>query len=98
MNITNLHKNPLFDLGQTVATPGAIEALQQCGVSAASLLGRHQSGDWGDLDEEDKESNNEGLQHGFRLFSSYQITATIKIWIITEADRSVTTLLLPEEY
>ncbi len=98
MNITNFHKNPLFDLGQTVATSGAIEALQQPGISAASLLGRHQTGDWGDLCEEDKAENNYALRHGCRIFSSYQITETTKIWVITEADRSVTTLLLPEEY
>jgi hypothetical protein len=91
-------KNPLFDLGQTVATPGAIEALQQSGVSAASLLVRHHCGDWGDLCAEDLSENNYALSHGYRLFSSYQITEATKIWVITEADRSVTTLLLPEEY
>jgi len=95
---TNIHKNPLFDLGQTVATPGAIEALQKSNVSPCSLLARHQSGDWGDLCDEDVAENNYALSHGYRLFSSYQITETIKIWVITEADRSVTTLLLPEDY
>jgi hypothetical protein len=95
---TNIHKNPLFDLGQTVATPGAIEALQESNLSPSSLLARHQSGDWGDLCDEDVAENNYALGHGYRLFSSYQITETIKIWVITEADRSVTTLLLPEDY
>ena len=95
---TNIHKNPLFDLGQTVATPGAIEALQKSNVSPSSLLARHQSGDWGDLCDEDVAENNYALSHGYRLFSSYQITETTKIWVITEADRSVTTLLLPEDY
>lgn len=98
MTTQNVSKNPLFDLGQTVATPGAIEALQQSAVSAASLLGRHQSGDWGDQCEEDIAENNYALSHGYRLFSSYKITETTKIWVITEADRSVTTLLLPEDY
>jgi hypothetical protein len=95
---TNIYKNPLFDLGQTVATPGAIEALQESNVSPSSLLTRHQSGDWGDLCDEDVAENNYALSHGFRLLSSYQITETTKIWVITEADRSVTTLLLPEDY
>ena len=94
----NIYKNPLFELGRTVATPGAIEALQQSGVLAASLLVRHHCGDWGELCEEDIARNNEALRYGSRLFSSYQITETIKIWVITEADRSVTTLLLPEDY
>ncbi len=96
--MTNIHKNPLFDLGQTVATPGAIDALQECNVSPTSLLCRHQCGNWGDLCEEDIAENNYALSHGYRLFSSYQITDAIKIWVITEADRSVTTLLLPEDY
>jgi hypothetical protein len=95
------HQNPqqpLFDLGQTVATPGALEALQHSGLSVSSLLSRHQRGDWGNLDDEDKAENETALRHGYRLFSSYQITETLKIWVITEADRSVTTLLLPEDY
>jgi hypothetical protein len=91
-------KNPLFDLGQTVATPGAIEALQQTGISAANLLCRHQCGDWGDLYPEDLAENKLALNQGFRIFSVYQLTETIKVWVITEADRSVTTVLLPEEY
>ena len=95
---TNIHKKPLFDLGQTVATPSAIEALQKSNVSPSGLLTRHQSGDSGDLCDEDVAENNYALGHGYRLFSSYQITETIKIWVITEADRSVTTLLLPRDY
>ena len=98
MNNQNVQKNPLFDLGQTVLTPAAIEALQQSGISVASLLCRHQSGDWGDLDAEDIAENNEALRLGSRLFSSYQITETTKIWVITESDRSGTLLLLPEDY
>jgi len=97
-NVQSIQKNPLFNLGRTVATPGAIEALQQAGVSAASLLGRHHCGDWGDLEDEDIARNNSALRLGSRLVSSYQITETIKIWVITEADRSATTLLLPQDY
>jgi hypothetical protein len=91
-------KKPLFDLGQTVATAGAIEALHQAGISAASLLYRHQCGDWGDLGDEDLAENKLALNQGLRIFSSYQITEATRIWVITEADRSVTTVLLPEEY
>lgn len=91
-------KKTLFDLGQTVATPGAIEALQQAGISAASLLCRHQCGDWGDLEDEDLAENKLALNQGLRIFSYYQLTEAIKIWVITEADRSVTTVLLPEDY
>jgi hypothetical protein len=95
MNI--VQKNPLFALGQIVATPGAMDAMQELNILASSLLSRHQSGDWGDLDDEDKQSNNEALQFGSRIFSSYKIS-DVKIWVITEWDRSVTTLLLPEDY
>ncbi|WP_427500902.1 hypothetical protein ACQE3E_17745 [Methylomonas sp. MED-D] len=89
---------PLFNLGQTVATPGALETLHSLGMTGLELLKRHHCGDWGDLDAEDIATNNAALNNGARLFSSYQITNQIKIWIITEADRSVTTLMLPEEY
>jgi hypothetical protein len=98
MTHPNVSKNPLFDLGRTVATPAAIEALQESNVSASSLLIRHHCGDWGDLCHEDITRNNSALRLGSRLFSSYQITENIKIWVITEADRSVTTLLLPHDY
>lgn len=91
-------QNPLFDLGQVVATPGALAELNEAGSAAAELLYRHHRGDWGDLEPEDIAENNAALKRGSRLISSYQITNTIKIWIITEADRSVTTLLLPSEY
>jgi len=94
----SISKNPLFDLGRTVATPAAIEALQASNVSPSSLLIRHHCGDWGDLCHEDIARNNSALRLGSWLFSSYQITENIKIWVITEADRSVTTLLLPHDY
>jgi hypothetical protein len=71
--------------------------MQEAGVSALALLSRHQRGDWGDLCKEDKQTNEQALATGERIFSSYQL-ATAKFWVITEADRSVTTILLPEEY
>lgn len=89
---------PLFPPGRVVATPGALALLEQVHKSALDLLSRHLSGDWGDLDQEDKTENELSLKYGFRLLSSYQVSDTDKIWIITEADRSVTTLLLPEDY
>jgi len=89
--------NPCFSLGQVVATPGAIEALGEVNCLPITLLNRHLCGDWGDLDDEDKAANNEALGNWTRLFSAY-IIQDIKFWVITEADRSVTTILLPEEY
>ena len=90
-------EKPLFPLGKTLATPGALVIMQGLGISATALLGRHQRGDWGDLDEEDKQRNDEALQDGSRIFSAYSFD-TVKFWVITEADRSATTILLPEEY
>lgn len=92
----NTHK-PLFNLGQTVATPGAMDAMQAANVDPITLLIRHQNGDWGDLCNEDKQANSDALKHGSRLLSSYLFGA-VKLWIITESDRSVTTILLPSEY
>jgi len=91
-------KQPLFDLGQLVATPGALAALEKTGQNALEFLARHVSGDWGELAKEDKEENQLSLEKGFRLLSSYRTSSGDKIWVITEADRSHTTLLLPEEY
>jgi len=91
-------RKPLFDLGQLVATPGALAALEKTGQGAMEFLSRHVSGDWGDLPKEDKDENRMSLEKGFRLLSSYRTTAGDKLWVITEADRSITTLLLPEEY
>lgn len=89
---------PLFPSGRLVATPGALSLLEQINKSPLEFLSRHVRGDWGDLDKEDKTENELSLKHGLRLLSSYQVSDTEKIWVITEADRSVTTLLLPEEY
>ena len=86
----------LFKQGQIVATPGAL-SLEERGVNLLTYLHRHLSGDWGDLDDEDKAENIFSIEHGFRILSSYN-TPLEKLWIITEADRSATTFLLPEEY
>jgi hypothetical protein len=89
---------PLFSPGQIVATPGALALLEQANKSPLEFLSRHFRGDWGDLCQEDKTENELGLKCGLRLLSSYQVAQTEKVWVITEADRSVTTLLLPAEY
>lgn len=89
---------PKFSLGQIVATPGALRALEESGQEPFQFLLRHVSGDWGELDEDDKRENELSLVHGFRLLSAYRLRTREKLWIITEADRSVTTLLLPDEY
>ena len=87
----------LFPLGRLVATPGALDALTQ--EQILTVLRRHANGDWGDMDAEDTASNNRALANGDeRIFSSYQLTPTLKVWVITEWDRSVTTVLLPSEY
>ena len=88
----------LFSLGQIVATPGALSALEEAGNSASEFLTRHVAGDWGDLCDEDRQANQEALQDGLRLLSAYRLNDGTKIWVITEADRSVTTVLLPSEY
>jgi hypothetical protein len=87
-----------FPLGQTFITPGAEEALQIAGQTATEFLRRHMSGDWGDLSDEDVKENELSLKKGFRLLSAYQTGKGQKLWIITEADRSATTILLPSEY
>ena len=89
---------PKFSLGRIVATPGALEAVQQANQNPFEFIQRHQSGDWGELCEEDKRENEFFLKNGFRLLSAYRTLHGMKVWIITEADRSVTTLLLPHEY
>ncbi|MCX7091987.1 MAG: hypothetical protein NTY50_00845 [Methylobacter sp.] len=89
---------PKFSLGKVVATPGAILALEQHHVTATHLLDRHCQGDWGTVPEEDAQANQQAIEKGARILSSYALVNGAKIWIITEADRSATTLLLPEEY
>ena len=92
-----------FSLGQIVATPGALEALQRNNVTGFDILRRHASGDWGIVCEEDKQANEEALKTGARLMSAYFLSDETKLWIITEAadddgNRAATTLLLPDEY
>ena len=89
---------PLFQLGRTVATHGALDALQRNNQSPLEFFERHQHGDWSELCSEDREANELALKNGDRIFSVYHLNDKTKIWIITEADRSATTILLPEEY
>ena len=89
---------PLFELGQIVGTPGALQELQQAEQNPLELIVRHVTGDWGDLCEEDMQENKFALERGLRIFSSYKLESGEKVWVITEHDRSVTTILKPEEY
>lgn len=97
---------PLFELGQLCYTPGAQDVMQRYQVNPFQLLTRHVTGDWGDLCKEDAEANNDAIHEGSRVLSSYVLPPLsegdslepAKVWIITEADQSVTTILLPEEY
>lgn len=85
-----------FELGRTMSTPGALAAIPAAEMGRA--MARHAAGDWGDCGAEDWEENELSLREGFRLFSVYHTSTGTTFWIITEADRSVTTVLLPEEY
>ena len=102
--MTNGHSpKPKFALGQVVATPGALEALQQSGQSPSEFLSRHVVGDWGQVCEDDRALNEEALKDGSRIMSVYSTSKGTKIWIITDATdemgrRVVTTCLLPEDY
>ena len=93
-----LQTHPLFTLGRVVATPGALEALQDAHQAAQEFLSRHGRGDWGDLTEEDQKENDFSVFRSLRLLSAYHLSTGVTLWIITEADRSATTLLLPSEY
>jgi hypothetical protein len=89
----------LFQLGRLVATPGALALLEKAGKNPAALLKTHQSGDWGEVPPEDAKENELSVLQGFRILSSYQVGGeSEKVWIITEADRSSTCILLPGEY
>lgn len=88
---------PLFSLGETVATPAAVELLENAGVDPAALLKRHEFGDWGELDDHDCEVNRDALKHGKRILSCYRIQGN-RLYVITEADRSSTCILLASEY
>lgn len=104
---TTTQAEPRFELGQLCYTPGAQDLMQRYQVSPFQLIARHVVGDWGDVCPEDAQTNEEALQGGSRIFSVYvlppplsegETLAAAKVWIITEADRSMTTILLPEEY
>jgi hypothetical protein len=93
---TALHAK--FELGGIYSTPGALHLLEETGQSGTVLLARHLQGDWGDMCADDRQANDEALTNGSRIFSAYKLPCGAKVWIITEADRSSTTILLPEEY
>jgi hypothetical protein len=91
----------VIELGQVVATPGALRALETADAGPFTgllLLARHQAGDWGNVDAEDRSANDRAVTTGDRILSAYVLDDGTKLWIITERDRSVTTILLPEEY
>jgi len=90
--------NMTFSLGQILATPGALAALGESEETPAVFLARHALRDWGDVSASDKRANDAALRDGTRLLSAYRTARGAKLWIITEADRSATTILLPEEY
>jgi hypothetical protein len=99
----SLNEIKKFSLGRIVATPGALEALREAGHDAGVFLARHVTGDWGDLDDEDRQANDAALIDGSRILSAYHTSKGVKIWIITEATnefglRYASTLLLPDDY
>lgn len=92
-----------FCLGQIVATPGAIEAMEESGQAPGFFLDQHVAGNWGEVDAEDWQANNRSLVDGSRILSAYRTLKGVKLWIITEAtddngNRTATTILLPEDY
>jgi hypothetical protein len=96
--ITKTENKVLFDLGQTVMTIGAREALAESNELPNEFLAKHQSGEWGLVCEDDRRENEFSVREGFRILSAYKTDLGEKIYVITEADRSVTTILLPSDY
>lgn len=92
------HRSVQFNLGQTVATPGALAALADAKQTAIEFLARHARGDWGEVDPDDRTANDRAVAEGSRILSSYRTSKGTRIWVITEADRSSTCILRPEEY
>ena len=88
----------LFELGAVCSTPAALAALEEAGQEPAGLLVRHAAGDWKDLCADDRRANRLSLEQGGRILSAYVLDSGVKVWVITEWDRSVTTILLPSEY
>lgn len=87
-----------FPLGRLEVSARALAALTEAGESLDGLLARHHSGDWGVVDRHDWDWNDHSLKVGLRLQSAYRLSTGVKVWVMTEADRSATTVLLPEEY
>jgi len=101
MTIETLEIHARFPLGHIVATRGAMEVLGGADGDprlAMMLLARHAAGDCGDMDDEDKETNEEAIRFGNRVMSVYRLIGGATVWVMTEADRSLTTFLLPDEY
>lgn len=88
----------MFHLGRLLATPLALQAFERNQQTPLKFIQRHINHDWGDLDDEDKRENDYSVENGFRILSAYSLRDGTRIWIITEADRSTTTILLPSEY
>jgi hypothetical protein len=88
----------LFPLGEVYLTIGAREALEESNQTPNEFLAKHQSGNYGDICKDDWEENELSVKEGFRILSSYKTSKDVKLWLIAEADRSATTLLLPEDY
>lgn len=91
-------KQPLFDLGMLYSTPGASVALEKAHTDLQTVVARHVTGDWSEMAETDQQANRRAVREGRRVFSAYRLSSGVKLWIITDADRSETTLLLPDEY
>ena len=91
-------KRPLFPLGHVCATPAAMDLMEQLSLSPLEFIVRHVFGDWGQVCQDDREANQAALQNGTRLLSAYELPGAQRLWVLTEADRSVTTLLLPSDY
>jgi hypothetical protein len=88
----------MFPLGRLMVTPGALEVLDQANIAADSIFERHVLGDWGDMTDSDKKSNEIALQMGGRILSAYDLPGGTTVWVTTEPDRSATTLMLPDEH
>ncbi len=88
----------LFDTGRIVCTEGATAAMERCYQEASEFIYRHQTGDWGEISFDDWNENDYSVEQGLRILSAFRTKAGKKLWVITESDRSATTILLPEEY
>ena len=91
-------KRPLFPLGHVCATPAAMDLMEQLSLSPLEFIVRHVFGDWGQVCQDDREANQAALQNGTRLLSAYEVSDGQRLWVLTEADRSVTTLMCPSDY